>query len=68
MRAAVDIIVVLNIVAGLIGFLWRRHRKQKLESNLDHIKRLEVEHKEIDAALERMRSEGSDVTCHKEEK
>jgi hypothetical protein len=46
--------VVLGVVAPAIGFLLRRYFAARRSASLEHIRRLELENREIDAALDRM--------------
>jgi hypothetical protein len=49
-----DIAVILGILSSVLGFLWRRHKVERRLSNLDHMKELERENKEMDDILDRM--------------
>jgi hypothetical protein len=54
LRVLVEIVVLVNGLAVLVGYGLRRIRRQRYERNIDAIKRLELENREIDDSLERM--------------
>jgi hypothetical protein len=53
-RLVLDLAGTLNFGAILIGLMWRRRRRQRRLSNLEHVRQLERENAEIDEANERM--------------
>lgn len=57
MSRVVDIVVVLNAMAALAGWMWRRHRKNRRSANLEHMQRLELENREMDEILSKLNDE-----------
>lgn len=54
LQRLVEIVVLLNALGAGAGFFYRRIRQQRRQAQLEYIKRLELENKEIDQTLERM--------------
>lgn len=49
-----EIFVIVNVTAAALGYLGRRWRTVRRERNIDHVRRLEQENKELDEVLKRM--------------
>lgn len=52
-----EIVVILNVAVGGFAVLTRRWRSARRSRNVEHVRQLEAENREIDAALKRIRGE-----------
>ena len=59
LRDVAAFVVIANTMAVALGWMFRRHRQARRSANLEHIKQLERENKEMDEALERIKSGGT---------
>ena len=54
LQRLVEIVVLLNALGAGAGFFYRRVRRQRRQAQLEYIRQLEAENKEIDQSIERM--------------
>jgi hypothetical protein len=57
MRLAIELIVALNAVGAFGTWIARHFVQRRRVSNLDHVRQLERENKEMDEVLRRLKGE-----------
>lgn len=54
MRALLDVLLLVPTIGGAIGWITRRWVIRRRESNIEHVRQLELENRELDQALNQL--------------